>query len=153
MLVQASCESVGRLWRSWSVRWTAWSPGSIKLLSARVRVSHWQALVFVYEFCFPGLVLSNSRLSSSRRRRGYSCPLVSAPYLFIESVTGIDEQAFNELAEQYEVSQQALAHQEAQFQEERVAMQAEIDRLKSELEEAKVTSASETERADHLERD
>ncbi|KAF9443803.1 putative peripheral membrane protein [Macrolepiota fuliginosa MF-IS2] len=81
-------------------------------------------------------LLSASRLSSSRRRS-------------IEA----EEQAYQELAEQLRVTQEAKAHQEALFQEERRSLQSEIWGLKKGLEKADFTSSTEQERSNRLERE
>ncbi|OJA17862.1 hypothetical protein AZE42_05905, partial [Rhizopogon vesiculosus] len=81
-------------------------------------------------------LLSSSRLSSSRRR-----------------LTEADEQAFQELAEQLRETQEAHANQEKSIQQERTAFQAEIHRLHSDLQGVELTSHSERERADVLERE
>ncbi|KAG1736138.1 putative peripheral membrane protein [Suillus paluster] len=81
-------------------------------------------------------LLSASRLSSSRRR-----------------LTEADEQAFQELAEQLRETQAAQANQEKLIQQERMALQAEIHRVHSDLQATELTSHSERERADVLERE
>lgn len=81
-------------------------------------------------------LLSASRLSSSRRR-----------------LTEADEHAFQELAEQLREMQEAQANQEKLIQQERTSLQAEIHRLHSDLQTTELTSHSEQERADVLERE
>jgi autophagy-related protein 11 len=81
-------------------------------------------------------LLSASRLSSSRRR-----------------LTEADEHAFQELAEQLREMQEAQANQEKLIQQERTSFQAEIHRLHSDLQTTELTSHSEQERADVLERE
>ncbi|KAG1745295.1 putative peripheral membrane protein [Suillus lakei] len=81
-------------------------------------------------------LLSASRLSSSRRR-----------------LTEADEHAFQELAEQLRETQEAQANQEKLIQQERTSFQAEIHRLHSDLQTTELTSHSERERADVLERE
>ncbi|KAG2363479.1 putative peripheral membrane protein [Suillus spraguei] len=81
-------------------------------------------------------LLSASRLSSSRRR-----------------LTEADEHAFQELAEQLREMQEAQANQEKLIQQERTSFQAEIHRLHSDLQTTELTSHSERERADVLERE
>ena len=99
-------------------------------------------------------MLSSSRLSLSRRR----CKSIS--FNFFDSgahtqftVTEADEQAFQELAEQLRETQDAKAHQEKLIQQERITLQAEIHRLHSDLQGVELTSHSERERADVLERE
>lgn len=81
-------------------------------------------------------LLSASRLSSSRRR-----------------LTEADEHAFQELAEQLREMEEAQANQEKLIQQERTSFQAEIHRLHSDLQTTELTSHSERERADILERE
>ncbi|KAG2142447.1 putative peripheral membrane protein [Suillus clintonianus] len=81
-------------------------------------------------------LLSASRLSSSRRR-----------------LTEADEHAFQELAEQLRETQEAQVNQEKLIQQERTSFQAEIHRLHSDLQTTEVTSHSERERADIMERE
>jgi autophagy-related protein 11 len=68
-------------------------------------------------------------------------------------VTEADEQAFHELDEQFQLSQQARGEQEAQFREERAALEAELHRLKAAADDAGTTAASERERAERAECD
>jgi autophagy-related protein 11 len=68
-------------------------------------------------------------------------------------VTEADEQAFQELTEQLRDTQESKAHQENLFLEERSGLQAEIQRLKSKIENADDSLASEQDRANQLERD
>ncbi|KAJ7635889.1 hypothetical protein B0H17DRAFT_1164119 [Mycena rosella] len=77
-------------------------------------------------------LLSASRLSMSRRRS-----------------TEADEQAFVELAQQLEEAREALGHEEAQHEEERRGLQAELHRLR----DADAGAAGERERAERLERE
>ncbi|KAG2117345.1 putative peripheral membrane protein [Suillus discolor] len=81
-------------------------------------------------------LLSASRLSSSRRR-----------------LTEADEHAFQELAEQLREMQESQANQEKSMQQERTSFQAEIHRLHNDLQTTELTSHSERERADILERE
>lgn len=81
-------------------------------------------------------LLSASRLSSSRRR-----------------LTEADEHAFQELAEQLREMEEAQANQEKLIQQERTSFQAEIHRLHSDLQTTELTSHSERERVDILERE
>jgi autophagy-related protein 11 len=99
-------------------------------------------------------VLSSSRLSSSRRRReSIFFLLLRYRRSRIVAVTEADEQAFQELAEQLRETQEAHANQEKLIQEERTALQAEIHQLHSDLQSVELTSHSERERADVLERE
>ncbi|KAK2461273.1 hypothetical protein APHAL10511_006800 [Amanita phalloides] len=79
-------------------------------------------------------LLSASRLSSSRKRS-------------LEA----DEQMFQELVEQLRLAQEASSHQGSIFHEERLSMQAEIQKLKTDLKNAESSVSSERERADRLE--
>ncbi|KAF8740023.1 hypothetical protein AX14_008943 [Amanita brunnescens Koide BX004] len=81
-------------------------------------------------------LLSASRLSSSRKRS-------------LEA----EEQMFQELVEQLRTVQEAKSQQESIFQEERLSMQAEIQKSKADLKNAEVAASSERERADRLERE
>ncbi|TFK38069.1 hypothetical protein BDQ12DRAFT_683909 [Crucibulum laeve] len=81
-------------------------------------------------------LLSASRISFSRRRT-------------VEA----EEQAYQELTEQLRATQEAKARQETVYVEERDAMQAEIQILKSNLNEVDSSVSGEQERADHLEQE
>ncbi|KIL61079.1 hypothetical protein M378DRAFT_13754 [Amanita muscaria Koide BX008] len=81
-------------------------------------------------------LLSASRLSLSRRRS-------------LEA----EEQMFQDLVEQLRTVQDSKARQDTLFQEERVGMQMEIQKLKSELADMEVAVSSERGRADRLERE
>ncbi|KAF9239828.1 putative peripheral membrane protein [Melanogaster broomeanus] len=82
-------------------------------------------------------LLSASRLSASRRR----------------PVTEADELVFQELSEQLRKAEEAKVNQEKSMQQERTAFQAEIHRLNADLQNAQLSSNSERERADALERE
>lgn len=64
-----------------------------------------------------------------------------------------EEQAYQELAEQLRMTQEAKTHQEAMFKEERRTLQSEIQRLKKDLEEADSSISTEQERSNRLERE
>ncbi|KAE9395750.1 hypothetical protein BT96DRAFT_1021771 [Gymnopus androsaceus JB14] len=81
-------------------------------------------------------LLSASRVSHSRRR-SYEA----------------DEQIYQEVIDQLRSTQEAKAHQEAQFQEERTGLRGEIHRLQADNREMGSESASERDRADRLERE
>ncbi|KAF5356786.1 hypothetical protein D9756_006559 [Leucocoprinus leucothites] len=81
-------------------------------------------------------LLSASRVSTSRRRS-------------IEA----EEQAYQELAEQLRATEEVKVHQETAFQEERAALQPEIQRLKKNLEQTSSSLSTEQERGNRLERE
>ncbi|KAK0220473.1 putative peripheral membrane protein [Armillaria fumosa] len=81
-------------------------------------------------------LLSASRISHSRRRS-------------IEA----DEHAFNEVVDQLRAVQQTKNHQESLFQEERVGLKGEIQRLQSTLQATTSNASEERDRADRLERE
>ncbi|ESK91982.1 autophagy-related protein 11 [Moniliophthora roreri MCA 2997] len=81
-------------------------------------------------------LLSSSRISHSRRRS-----------------LEVEEQMYNGLVEQFRMVQDAKAHQEAMFQEERLALKGEIHRLQSDMQNLDSDAATERERADRLERE
>lgn len=60
---------------------------------------------------------------------------------------------FQELVEQLRTVQEAKSQQESIFQAERLSMQTEIQRLKTDLKNAEISASSERERVDHLERE
>lgn len=64
-----------------------------------------------------------------------------------------EEQAYQELAEQLRATQEAKAHQEATFQEERRTLQSEIQQLKKSLAEADSSLSQEQECSNRLERE
>ncbi|KAK0494510.1 putative peripheral membrane protein [Armillaria luteobubalina] len=81
-------------------------------------------------------LLSASRISHSRRRS-------------IEA----DEHAFNEVVDQLRAVQETKSHQESLFQEERVGLKGEIQRLQSTLQATASNASEERDRADRLERE
>ncbi|KAF8627343.1 hypothetical protein AX15_004415 [Amanita polypyramis BW_CC] len=81
-------------------------------------------------------LLSASRLSLSRKRS-------------LEA----DEQIFQELLEQLRVCQETNARQESLFQEERLGLQAETQKLRTDLKNMEISASAERERADRLERE
>ncbi|CAA7264383.1 unnamed protein product [Cyclocybe aegerita] len=81
-------------------------------------------------------LLSQSRISHSRRRS-----------------TEAEEKVIQELAEQLHAVQEAKLHQEQQNQEERSALQAEMQRLKSSFIETESSLSLEQERSARLERE
>ncbi|KAK7041445.1 oligomeric, coiled-coil, peripheral membrane protein [Paramarasmius palmivorus] len=64
-----------------------------------------------------------------------------------------EEQMYNELVEQLRMVQDTKAHQEAMFQEERIALRGEIHRLKSDVQSFDQDATAERERANRLERE
>ncbi|KAJ3556242.1 hypothetical protein NP233_g12022 [Leucocoprinus birnbaumii] len=64
-----------------------------------------------------------------------------------------EEQAYQELAEQLRATEEAKAHQEATFLEERASLQSEIQRLKKNLEQTSSSLSSDQERGNRLERE
>ncbi|KAG6840471.1 hypothetical protein C0991_006497 [Blastosporella zonata] len=81
-------------------------------------------------------LLSASRLLISRRRS-------------IEA----DQQAYHDITEQLKVAQDLGAQREAVFHEERRTLQADVQKVKAQLQEATSTSSAERERSDRLERE
>jgi len=65
----------------------------------------------------------------------------------------VEEQMFQELVEQLRIVQETNSQQESIFHAERLSMQAEIQRLKTEMKNAEASTSSEHERADRLERE
>lgn len=85
----------------------------------------------------------------SHQRLSYS-NLIPSPWLIaIEA----EEQAYQELAEQLRVTQEAKVQQEAVFQEERMSLQSEIQRLKRSIGDAGSSVSKEQERSNRLERE
>ncbi|KAL1660395.1 hypothetical protein GGF50DRAFT_106476 [Schizophyllum commune] len=80
-------------------------------------------------------LLSASRLSLSRK----------------QSAT-VDEHAYQELAEQLRLQQEAQAQRDEEHRQERERLQAELQQTKRDLRDAEESYASERERADELER-
>lgn len=64
-----------------------------------------------------------------------------------------DEQMYQEVIDQLRNTQEAKAHQEAQFQEERTGLRGEIHRLQADMRDIGAESRSESDRADRLERE
>ncbi|KAJ6624249.1 putative peripheral membrane protein [Mycena sp. CBHHK59/15] len=81
-------------------------------------------------------LLSASRLSSSRRRS-----------------TEADELAYQELSQQLREAQESRTHQDSIHQEERYALQTQIHRLQSSMQESQSSVVAEQERADLFERE
>jgi autophagy-related protein 11 len=73
--------------------------------------------------------------------------------LTFSPATEADEQAFQELSEELRVTRESKLHQENQFQEERLALQGEIQRLKSSTQNTDELVVKEQERANVMERD
>ena len=68
-------------------------------------------------------------------------------------VTEADEMAFQELSEQLRNAEEAKTHLEHIMQQERVGLQAEVHRLKQDVQNAELAARSERERVDALERE
>ena len=98
-------------------------------------------------------VLSASRLSSSRKRCKRLGKCIIGMFFSLVSALEAEEQMFQELVEQLRTVQEAKSQQESIFQEERLSMQAEIQKSKADLKNAEVAASSERERADRLERE
>ncbi|PFH49900.1 hypothetical protein AMATHDRAFT_62171 [Amanita thiersii Skay4041] len=81
-------------------------------------------------------LLSASRLSMSRKRS-----------------LEVEDQVFQELAEQLQSIQDAKAHQDSLFQEERTGLQIENQKLRADLNALEITSSEERDRADRQERE
>jgi autophagy-related protein 11 len=64
-----------------------------------------------------------------------------------------EEQAYQGLTEELRATQEAKAHQEAIFQEERKTLQSEIRRLKKDLDQADSSFSTEQDRGNRLERE
>ena len=73
--------------------------------------------------------------------------------LTVSPATEADEQAFQELADQLRETRDSKAQQESLFDEERLALRAEIQRLKSNTQNTDVLVARAQERTNDLERD
>lgn len=73
------------------------------------------------------------------------------PNLFI--ALEADEQVYQELVEQLRSVQDAKAHQDSVFQEERVSLRGQLHHLQSNLQEAELDASGERERANSLERE
>lgn len=64
-----------------------------------------------------------------------------------------DQQAYQDIVDQLQAAQNLNVNREAEFQEERRALQYDIQRLKVQLKEATLASSAEQERSDRLERE
>lgn len=71
----------------------------------------------------------------------------------ISSVSAVDEQAFQQLTDELRASEHARTQQDTAFHQERMELQAEIRRLRMELDVQQGLVTSEQERADSFERE